>query len=321
MSRKAFIVLLLLCLAALPAGIAQTAEWPTKPLTVIVAWAPGGMSDVATRLIVEKFKDKLGQPVMVNNQGGAGGITGMRAVLSATPDGYTFGSGAISSAFLAPFLLNSEPFDLNKVLFIGGFCVQARIVWTRPDKPYKTWAEFVEYAKKNPGKISAGSGGSQIALDVLKSMAKKDGLKLNFVMFKSGGEGSTAILGGHVDICETGTGTPAYQAARQGKLIPLICISPIPDPNFPNLKGVLELGYSFSMTSDYGMNMPKGVPEPIRAKLEKALRDTLEDKGIQTTMATMGFPHRFIPGKDFEAMIKKAVADIPKLSAYVKDVE
>jgi len=315
-------MLLLFFLGVLPGGLlAEGAEWPTKPLTVIVAWAPGGMSDVATRMIVEKFKDKLGQPVMVTNQGGAGGIPGMRAVLSAPPDGYTFGSGSISSAFVAPYLLNSAPFDLNKVLFIGGFCVQARIAWTKPDMPYKTWGEFVEYAKKNPGKISVGSGGSQVALDVLRSMAKKDGLKLNFVMFKSGGEGSTAILGGHVDICETGTGTPAYQAARQGKLIPLICLSPIPDPNFANLKGVLDLEYPFSMTSDYGMVMPKGVPEPIRAKLEKVLGDTLQDKGVQTTMSSMGFPHRFIPGKDFEAMVRKTVSDIPKLSAYVKDFD
>ena len=213
-----------------------------KPLTVIVAWAPGGMSDVSTRMIVEKFKDKLGQPVMVTNQGGAGGIPGMRAVLSAPPDGYTFGSGGISSAFVAPFLLNSAPFDLNKVLFIGGFCVQARIVWAKPDMPYKTWAEFVEYAKKNPGKISAGSGGSQVALDVFKVRGQK-GESSNSISscLKAAGKASTAILGGHVDICETGTGTPAYQAARQGKLIPLICLSPIPDPNFPNLKGVLDL--------------------------------------------------------------------------------
>ncbi len=321
MSRRLVIMLLLLCSGVLLSGFAQSAEWPTKPLTVIVAWAPGGMSDVATRMIVEKFKDKLGQPVMVTNQGGAGGIPGMRAVLSAAPDGYTFGSGSISSAFVAPFLLNSAPFDLNKVLFIGGFCVQARIAWMKPDMPYKTWTEFVEYAKKNPGKISIGSGGSQVALDVLRSVAKKEGLKLNFVMFKSGGEGSTAILGGHVDICETGTGTPAYQAARQGKLIPLICLSPFPDPNFPNLKGVLDMGYPFSITSDYGMVMPKGVPEPIRAKLEKALEDTLKDKGVQTTMSTMGFPQRFIPGKDFEAMVRKTVADIPKLSSYVKDFD
>ena len=105
-----------------------------------------------------------------------------------------------SSAFSAPFLLKAEPFDLDKVSYIGGYSFQARTVFTLPDKPYKTWAEFVEYAKKNPGKISAGSGGSEVGMDGFKAAAKKAGLKLNFVMFKSGGEASTALLGGHVDV-------------------------------------------------------------------------------------------------------------------------
>jgi len=321
MQKKTFILFLLLSPVLLAGGLASSAEWPGKPLTAIVGTAPGGMADVSTRLIVEKFKEKLGQPVMVSNQGGAGVITGLRAALSSPPDGYTFSSGAISSAFVAPFLLNTQPFDLNKALFIGSYCIQARIVWSKPDRPYKTWAEFVDYAKKNPGKISAGSGGSQLALEVFKSVAKKENINLNFVMFKSGGEASTSLLGGHVDVCETGTGTPAYQAARQGKLLPLICLSPIPDPNFPNLIGVLDLGYPFSMTSDYGMVMPKGVPEPIRAKLEKALGETLQDKGVQTTMHSMGFPPHFTTGKDFEVMVRKNVSDVPKLFDYVKDVK
>ena len=100
---KRFLVMsLFLCLTLLAAGTAPAAEWPTKPLTLIIPWAPGGMTDVSSRLLVERFKDKLGQPVMINNQGGAGGITGMRAVLTSAPNGYTFGSGAISSAFSAP---------------------------------------------------------------------------------------------------------------------------------------------------------------------------------------------------------------------------
>lgn len=321
MAKKALFGFFIIYWAAILIVPARSAEWPTKPITVIVGVAPGGMSDVSTRLIVEKFKDKLGQPVIVSNHGGAGGITGLRTLLSAPPDGYTFQSGALSSAFVAPFLLNAPPFDLDKFAFIGGYCIQTRIVWTRPDRPYKTWLEFVEYVKKNPGKISAGSGGSQLAMDVFKSIAKKEGLKINFVMFKSGGEASTAILGGHVDVCETGTGTPAYQAARQGKLIPLISLSSVSDPNFPGLKGVLDMGYPFSMTSDYGMALRKEVPEQIRAKLERTLKETLEDRGIQTTMFNMGFPPRFSSGKEYEAMVRKTVADVPKLSAFIKDFE
>jgi tripartite-type tricarboxylate transporter receptor subunit TctC len=321
MTKTSLILLLFLCLAVLPAGSLRAAEWPTKPLTLIVPWEPGGMTDISSRMLVEKFKDKLGQPVMVTNQGGAGGITGMRAVLASASNGYTFGSGAISSAFSAPFLLKAKPFDLDKVGYIGGFSFQARTVFTSPGKPYKTWAEFVEYARKNPGKISAGSGGSQIGLDGFKSAAKKEGLKLNFVMFKSGGEASTALMGGHVDVCEVGSGTPAYQAGRQGKLVPLLGLSQTPDVHFPKLTGVSDLGYPFAVTSVYGMVLPMGVPEPIRAKFEKALKDTLQEKSIQENMANMGLDGRFIPGKDFEVTVKKIVADVPKLSEYVKDVD
>jgi tripartite-type tricarboxylate transporter receptor subunit TctC len=319
--KKSLMMLLLLCLTVLIAGPAAAAEWPTKPLTLIIPWAPGGMTDVSSRMLVERFKDKLGHPVMINNQGGAGGMTGMRAVLASAPNGYTFGSGAISSAFSAPFLLKATPFDLDKVTYIGGYSFQARTVLTLPGKPYKTWAEFVEYAKKNPGKISAGSGGSQVGMDGFKAAAKKAGLKLNFVMFKSGGEASTALLGGHVDVCEVGSGTPAYQAGRQGKLVPLLGLSQNPDVHFPTLTGVLDLGYPFAVTSVYGMVMPMGVPEPIRAKLEKTLKDTLQEKNVQDNMANMGLDGRFIPGKDFEITVKKIVAEVPKLSKYVEDVE
>lgn len=319
--KKSLLPFLLICLTILAAGPVVSAEWPTKPLTLIIPWAPGGMTDVSSRMLVERFKDKLGQPVMINNQGGAGGITGMRAVLASSPNGYTFASGAISSAFSAPFLLKAEPFDLDKVTYIGGYSFQARTVFTLPGKPYKTWTEFVEYAKKNPGKISAGSGGSQIGLDGLKAAAKKAGIKLNYVMFKSGGEASTAILGGHVDICEVGSGTPAYQAGRQGKLVPLLGLSQKPDVHFPTITGVLDMGYPYAITSVYGMVMPKGVPEPIRAKLEKALKETLQEKIIKDSMANMGLDGLFIPGKDFEVTVKKIVGEVPKLSKYVEDVE
>jgi tripartite-type tricarboxylate transporter receptor subunit TctC len=94
MKKTVLILSIFFWFAVMPAGPALSAEWPTKPVTVIVPWAPGGMADVTSRLLVEKFKDKLGQPVAVNNQGGAGGITGMRAILSSKPDGYTFGAGA-----------------------------------------------------------------------------------------------------------------------------------------------------------------------------------------------------------------------------------
>ncbi len=300
---------------------ALAADWPSKPVTVIVPWAAGGMTDITTRLLVERFKDKLGQPVVVSNQGGASGITGMRAIMAAKPDGYTFGSGAIGQALGAPFFLDSPALDPKKLSYIGVYAFQERMLFIKPDSPYKTWPEFVAHAKKNPGQISIGFGGTQYPLEVVKSLAKREGLKLKLVMFKNGGEASTAMLGGHVDVVETGSGTPAYQAARQGKLMPLINLGQYSDPNFKDLKNVTQLGYTYSSSLDYGMVAPAGLPEPIRAKLEKALHDTLEEPAVQESLLGMGMNRKFVPGKEYGPIIDKAMADIPKLAEYVKDMQ
>jgi tripartite-type tricarboxylate transporter receptor subunit TctC len=241
--------------------------------------------------------------------------------MAAKPDGYTFGSGAISSALSSPFYLDSPPFDLKKIHYIGGYAIQERLLFASVDKPYKTWAEFLEQVRKNPGTMSIGFGGAQWSLEVVKSIVKKEGLQIKLVMFKTGGEASSAMLGGHVDLVETGSGTPAYQAARQGKLVPLINLGAHSDPHFPHLKNVVALGYPYSCSSDYGMVVPAGVPEPIRAKLEKALKDTLAEKPIQETLMNMGLNYKFYTGKEYEPVVRKVVEDTPKLAEYVKDVK
>ena len=210
----------------LPAAVVNAADWPTKPLTVIVPWAPGGMTDVTSRMLVEKFKDKLGQPVMVNNQGGAGGITGMRAILCFRSGRLHVRLGRHLLGFCRPFLLNSEPFDLDKVSYIGGYALQERASslhlrtsLTRHGR--NSW----NTPRKIPAKFQRAPVDPRSAWTGLRLQPRKAGIKLNFVMFKSGGEASTALLGGHVDVCEVGSGTPAYQAGRQGKLRPLLSLS------------------------------------------------------------------------------------------------
>lgn len=311
---------LALCCCIL-AGNVRAEEWPGKPITAIVPWAAGGMTDVTTRLLAEKLKEKLGQPVVVSNVGGAGGITGMRAIMSAKPDGYSIGSGAVSVALSSPYFLDAPKFDLKKIDYIGCYALQERLIFAPVGKPYKTWQEFVDYVKKNPGALSIGFGGAQLSIEVTKSLMKKEGLKLKLVMFKTGGEASTAMLGGHVDLVETGSGTPAYQAAREGKLIPIVNLGSSTDPHFPQLKNMVDLGNPFSCTSDYGMAVPAGVPEPIRAKLEKALKEVLEDAGVKDTLFNMGLNRHFLPGKEYREVVVKMVESIPKLAEFVKDVQ
>ncbi len=321
MKKTGFVVSILALCYCLLAGHVLAQDWPIKPITTIVPWAAGGMTDITSRLLVEKLKEKLGQPVIVSNVGGAGGITGMRAIMSAKGDGYTIGSGAISSALSSPYFLDSPPLDLKKINYIGCYALQERIIFAPAGKSYKTWPELVNHVKKNPGALSIGFGGAQLSMEVTKSLIKREGLKFKLVMFKTGGEASTAMLGGHVDLVETGSGTPAYQAAREGKLIPLVNLGSSKDPHFTQLKNMVDLGNPFSCTSDYGMIVPASVPERIRARLEKALKEVLEDRGVKDTLFNMGLNRQFLPGKEYQEVVIKMVESIPKLAEFVKDVQ
>jgi len=320
--RGLFVLMMIACLSALLVGSLQAQEkWPTKPITFMVPLGAGGMTDVTARLMQEKFKAELGQPVLVVNKPGANGILGLKYALSQKPDGYTVIVGVLTDHFASPYFQGTEPFSLKDFQFVGGYMTQERVLFTTPDKPYKTFQEFIEYAKKNPGKVSVGSGGVQWALEIAKSIGVKDNLKMKYVMFKSGGEASTAILGKHVDVCETGAGTPAFQAARDGKLVALVNLGPGAVPFFPNLKSIKQLGYPFTAEIEYGLALKAGTPEPIRKRLEDALKKILQDPEIKEKMAQMGLAPQFVDGKALEKVIVDAVKGVPELIKYNKAVQ
>jgi tripartite-type tricarboxylate transporter receptor subunit TctC len=304
------------------AGILPAADpYPNKPVTFLVPWGTGGMTDVTARLMAEKFKAEWGQPVLVVNKPGANGAIGLKYALSQKADGYTIVLGPMTDALSNSYFQESESINIKDLSFGGGYLPQERVLYTTPDKPYKSFAEFVEYAKKHPGEISAGSGGSQWALEIVKSIAVKDGLKLKYVMFKSGGEASTAILGKHVDICETGTGTPAFQAAREGKLNLLVNLGDGTVPYFPNAKSVKQLGYPYAAIVYYGFSLRAGTPEDIRRKIEDTLRKVLQDPEVKEKTLQMGLTPQFADGKTYAKIVTEAVASVPDLLKYNKALQ
>ena len=303
-------------------GTLSAAEpYPNKPVTFLVPWGTGGMTDVTARLLAEKFRGELGQPVLVVNKPGANGAIGLKYALSQKADGYTVVLGPVTDALSNSYFQDSESINVKDLSFAGGYLPQERVLYTTPDKPYKTFPEFIDYAKKNPGQISAGSGGSQWALEIVKSIAVKDGLKMKYVMFKSGGEASTAILGKHVDICETGTGTPAFQAARGGKLNLLVNLGSGTVPYFPNAKSVKQLGYPYISVVYYGFSLRAGTPEDIRKKLEDTLKKILQDPEVKEKTLQMGLTPQFADGKAYEKIVTEAVSSVPELLKYNKAVQ
>jgi len=320
--KRGILIVLAIAISWFFASRAPAAEqYPTKPVTFVVSAGPGGMSDVTARLFAEKFKAELGQPVLVVNKPGAAGSLSLKYILGEKADGYTILIGGLTESFVSPYFLGSEPFDFKDMSFVGSYMPQTRVLFTTPDKPYKSFQEFLAFAKKHPGEISAGSGGTQWALAIIKSIAAKDGLKMKYVMFQSGGEASTAILGKHVDVCETGTGTPAFQAARDGKLTFLISLSEDPVPYFPNAINVKQLGYPFVTSMEYGLVMRAGTPEFARKKLEDTLRKVVNDPQVKETLTGMGLTPRFLEGKEFEKVGADAVKSVPELIKYIKPVE
>ncbi|MCU0560605.1 MAG: tripartite tricarboxylate transporter substrate binding protein [Desulfobacterales bacterium] len=299
-------------------GVLAAENYPSKPITFVVPLGAGGMTDVTARLLAEKMKESLGQPIMVANKPGGTGIVGVNYALSQKEDGYTVIVAPMNESLTSAYFQGVEPFDLKQFSFIGGYMPQARVLFTTPDKPYKNFAEFLEYARKHPGEVSVGSGGVQWALELVKSIAVKENLKMKFVMFKSGGEASTAILGGHVDTCETGVGTPAFQAGRQGKLLALVNMGEGKIDAFPDLNDVKSLGYPFAVTIEYGFAVKAGTPEPIRKKLEESLKAAMQDPVVKEKFIEMGLIPKFTDGKSFAKIVQDSVAAVKAMLEYNK---
>ena len=158
-------------------------KYPDKPITFVVPLGTGGMTDVTARLLAEKFKAELGQPVLVVNKPGANGLIGIKYALGQPADGYTVIVSILTDNFAAPYFQGVEPLNMKDLSFIGSYMPQERVLFTPPDKPYKTFQEFIDFARKNPGKISVGSGAVPWALEVIKSVAVKENLKMKYVMF------------------------------------------------------------------------------------------------------------------------------------------
>ena len=265
------------------------AAYPEKPINVVVAFAPGGTGDVTVRMLAKPLEKVLGQPLVIVNKGGGAGLPGFEYVMKAKPDGYTVSAPGVGSCTSSAIFLKNKVFNFDDMELAGQYMTLDRIVLSKKDKPWKNWDEFVAYVKANPGKVSMGSGASQEATEVLRAYAIREGLDINFVMYKSGGEASADLIGGHIDACELGVGTAAYQAARKGELDVLVNLGVGEVPDFPNVPKLhKDYGHPFSTLLTYGFVFPKGTPKEICDKWTEAIRLACEDPDFRANMYKAG---------------------------------
>lgn len=258
--------------AAAPAS----AKFPEKPITIIVGYGAGGMTDVSSRILADKLEKILGVNVIVENKPGAGGTLAWTSTLERDADGYTITSFG-SQDYVAAVMLDRK-ISLGDFATIGSIMPQQRVLFATPSMPFDTMEGMIEYTKKTP--VTFADGGLYWASRVVEAFAKKNDLKIRLVPFKSGAEGSAALLGGHVSIGETGVGTGAWLGAtRKGTLKILGTLSPgnLDEVGQKNVRSISAVGADYLTQVYYGYAMKAGTPpehvEVIASAIETALKD------------------------------------------------
>ena len=266
----------------LVATTASAQDWPTRPITWVVPFPPGGVTDNGARTVAKVLSEKLGQPVIIENKPGAGGIVGTEYVVNAKPDGYTFLYASNGALVTYQFLYKKLSYDPQTSLTpVHGMADSPMLMMVRADAPYKTLAEFVDYAKKNPDKMnyfSVGNGSTQhLATELL---LKEAGIKMAHIPYKGTSPGLTDLLGGVIDVMFDYAVVMKPQIDA-GKLRPLAVTGAKRLANMPDVPTFAEQGFpGVVFTAWATIVFPAGVPQPIVNKLADAFGQSLEDPGV-----------------------------------------
>ncbi|NBX90990.1 MAG: tripartite tricarboxylate transporter substrate binding protein, partial [Betaproteobacteria bacterium] len=272
------------CLAA--ASLAASAQaFPTKPVTMIVPFPPGGSVDAVARQVAASLGQYLGQNVLVENKVGAGGTIGSGIAANAAPDGYTILLGTTSALGVSPALYKSVPYDsLKSFVPIIEVTRGPFVLSVKNDLPVSDLKGLIELAKKNPGKLNSGSAGQgsvhHLALEIFKQAA---GLDIVHVPFKGGGPAWTALVGGQVDMLFDSMPGPLM---FQGRAKPIAVAGPQRLPGLPGVPTFAEQGFPAVQTVFFwAMLAPAGTPPDVVAKLNSALGQTLRDPVVKGEFA------------------------------------
>ncbi|WP_291297781.1 tripartite tricarboxylate transporter substrate binding protein [Elioraea sp.] len=288
----------------LPCAASAQAQFPTRPLRMIVPFAPGGSSDVMARLVADHMGRTLGQTVAVDNRGGAGGNIGAEAVARAAPDGYTLGTGSVSILSINKHLYARLPFDPDKdFAFIGLVGVLPNILVAHPSVPATDLASLIAYVKANPGKLSyasTGSGTSQhLAMEMLKTAA---GLDIPAVTYRGSGQAIPDLVAGRVELM-VDTMVTGAQLAREGKVRAIAVTTVEPSHLAPELPRVSQTIPGFDAGSWLGIIGPAGLPAPVAARLEAAVAAAVNDPAVAQRLRDLGVTPTPLVGEAFARFV------------------
>jgi tripartite-type tricarboxylate transporter receptor subunit TctC len=279
--------LMIVAALAVPAA-APAADYPARDLEFVVSFPAGGPADAGARVIAPLMSSILKQPVVVVNKAGAGGALGADYAAKAKPDGHTVYVSTNSVLTISPHL-KQLPYKVADFTPIGAFAVDLGVITVRNTSPAKTLEQFVEYARKNPGKLNYGSAGyGTVSFFTMEMFKQAYGLDLVHVPFQGTGPVKNAIMGGHVTIATSGFGSLS-PLIRSGDLVALVTTASSRVAAFPTVPTMTEKGFpDASLNIWMGLYVPARTPRPVVDTLVKALAQAAKDPALAAGLEKAG---------------------------------
>jgi tripartite-type tricarboxylate transporter receptor subunit TctC len=295
-------------------------DYPSKPISMLVPFPPGGVADTVGRPVAEAMGRALKQSMVVENKGGAGGGIGMAQVAKARPDGYSL-LMALSSIVVLPeadkVLKRAPMFTLDQLKPVARFTADPTALVVRADSPWKTYQDFMAAAKAKPGAITFGSSGNYGTMHVpMEQLKAATNSFMLHVPYTGAGPAVLALLAGQVDALSTGPSS-VMQHVRAGKLRVLAHWGEGRLAALPDVPSFKELGVPISYSQWAGLFVPAGTPEPVVAKLRQAAKAAAEDARAKQALAAAGTAFQYQDAPEFERFVQ---ADARAMAALVQRI-
>ena len=310
-------IVLGMCLLPL---IAFSQAFPTRPITMVVPFPPGGLADIVARPVAEAMSRDLGQPVVIENRAGAGGGIGMALAARAKPDGYTV-LMALSSYSVIPeadALLGRSPmYAMADLRPVARYTADPTVLAVRADAPWQTVKDFVDDARKRPGAINYGSSGNYGTMHVpMEILAHTAGIKMTHIPYTGAGPAVVALLGGQIDAVSTGPAT-VLQHVKAGKVRVLGHWGSGPLAALPDVPALKDAGFNAEYAQWSGLFIPAATPEPVAQRLRAAARAAAQDPKVREVIQGSGSPVLYLDTPEFEKYVQ---ADVRRMVDVVKRI-
>jgi tripartite-type tricarboxylate transporter receptor subunit TctC len=300
-------------------GYADTA-YPSKSVTVVVPFPPGGLADTVARPLAQAMAQELKQPVVVENKGGAGGAIGIGHAAKAAPDGYTalLSLSSMTTLPVADALLGRKPlFQMSQLIPVARITADPTVLAVRADSPWQTIHDFIKDVRAKPDAYNYGSSGNygtmHVPFEMLKAQAD---LHILHVPYTGAGPAIVGLLGGHIQAVATGPAT-VLGHIKNGKLRALAHWGNGPLAALPGVPSLTEAGYPAEYAQWSGLFVPAGTPSAVVDKLRDAARKAVEDPAVQKSIQGAGSPIQYQDAPAFQQYVD---ADAKKMKAVVEKI-